>query len=78
MRKLSDSIARQKLRQDKPQFEDVTLSEIYKVDFEIIYINGKPLSVFYYIAPVLGDAAFGAVHHVVLSGDEHDQHLGSD
>ena len=24
-----------------------TLSEIYKVDFEIIYINGKPLSVFY-------------------------------
>ena len=23
------------------------LSEIYKVDFEIIYINGKPLSVFY-------------------------------
>jgi len=24
-----------------------TLSEIYKVDFEIIYLNGKPLSVYY-------------------------------
>ena len=24
-----------------------TLSEIYNVDFEIIYINGKPLSVYY-------------------------------
>ena len=24
-----------------------TLSDIYKVDFEIIHINGKPLSVYY-------------------------------
>jgi iron complex transport system ATP-binding protein len=24
-----------------------TLSEIYKVDFEIIYVDGKPLSVYY-------------------------------
>ena len=24
-----------------------TLSEIYKVNFEIIYMNGKPLSVYY-------------------------------
>ena len=25
-----------------------TLSEIYQVDFEIIYVDGKPLSVYYY------------------------------
>lgn len=41
MRKMADAIARQKLKQEKPMFEDVTLSEIYDAMAEYYGIDKK-------------------------------------